>query len=234
MNHITGKRRRSGSFERMTPDRIVRGARAVGATLVLLACAVPIANAGPKPSVAQQAAVEDLAVCYARGTDALGGAVDAVLSNPLDPEDPINIGNPRFDRGLAFYRACFSKGFAFTLEIDSAFVLTVPDPATRTPETDAALQWANFVNNAFRGPGYKSTQHHMGSISSKVRGKRARMVSYLIANHVFGPTSDGPEGSVRVVGGTYTDKVVRERGRWRIKHRTLNITSDVTTFAPAP
>lgn len=182
-------------------------------------------------ALAHQAAVEDLAVCYARGTDLLGRAVNAVVTGP-DPEDPVNIGNPEFDAALALYRSCFSKDFAFSLEIDGDFVLTVPEPATRTDRTDGALQWANFVNNAFRGPGYKTTQHHMGSISSKIRGRHARMVSYLIAYHVFGPASDGTEGSVRVVGGTYTDKVVRERGRWRIKHRTLNITSDLVTPAP--
>lgn len=188
---------------------------------------------GRKASPNQQDAVEDLAVCYARGTDLLGRAVDAVVSGP-DPEDEINIGVAEFDAALVLYRACFSKDFAFSLEINGEFILTVPDPATRTADADGALQWANFVNNAFRGPGYKSTQHHMGSISSELRGRNAQMVSYLIAYHVFGPLSDGTEGSVRVVGGTYTDAVVRERGAWRIKHRTLNITSDLVTPAPAP
>jgi hypothetical protein len=178
----------------------------------------------------QQAEVEDLVVCYARGTDLLGGAVNAVHTAG-DLDTTINTSDPVFANALALYRRCFSKNFSFTLAFDGVPVLTVPDPATRTPETDAALQWANFVNNAFRAPGYKSTQHHMGSISSELRGQQAQVVSYLIATHVFGPNGNEPEGSVSVVGGTYTDGVVRERGRWVIDQRTLNITSSVITRA---
>jgi hypothetical protein len=72
----------------------------------------------------------------------------------------------------------------------------------------------------------------MGSISSDIRGNSAHVVSYLIATHAYGPAGDQPEGSTAVVGGTYTDQVVREKGRWVIKQRTLNITSSVTNLAP--
>ena len=124
---------------------------------------------------------------------------------------------------------CTGLGYAQRRVLEHSFdgvdALTVPDPATRTKDTDAALQWANFVNNAFRGPGYKNTQHHMGSISSEIRGNSAQVVSYLIATHTYGPEGAQPEGSTAVVGGTYTDEVVREQGRWVIKRRTLNITS---------
>jgi hypothetical protein len=178
----------------------------------------------------QQAEVEDLVVCYARGTDLLGSALAAVPTTDLD--STINTSDPVFAEALALYRSCFSKDFSFTLQFDGVPALTVPDPATRTPSTDAALQWANFVNNAFRAPGYKNTQHHMGSISSALRGKEAHVTSYLIATHVFGPNGDQPEGSVSVVGGTYTDRAVREKGRWVIGERTLNITSSVITPAP--
>jgi hypothetical protein len=91
-----------------------------------------------------------------------------------------------------------------TLAFDGVPALTVPDPRTRMPYTDAALQWANFVNDAFRGSGYRNTQHHMGSISSELHGNRAQVVSYLIATHAYGPTST--EIGVNVVGGTYTDE----------------------------
>ncbi|MCP5182794.1 MAG: nuclear transport factor 2 family protein [Pseudomonadales bacterium] len=179
---------------------------------------------------AQQGDVEDLPVCYARGTDTLGSAVDAVAVADLNATT--NVGNPGFDAGLALYRACFSDDFSFTLQFDGVTALTVPDPATRTADTDAALQWANFVNNAFRGPGYKNTQHHMGSISSEIRGRHAQVVSYLIATHTYGPAGAAPEGSTAVVGGTYTDEAVREHGHWVIKQRTLNITSSITHLAP--
>jgi hypothetical protein len=181
-------------------------------------------------SHSQQAEVEDLVVCYARGTDLLGSAVNAVPTGD-NLDSTINTSDPVFAEALALYRRCFSTNFSFTLEFDGVPALTVPNPATRTPNTDAALQWANFVNNAFRGPGYKSTQHHMGSISSELNGQQAQVVSYLIATHVFGPSGEEPEGSVSVVGGTYTDRVVRERGTWLIEQRTLNITSSVITRA---
>ena len=71
------------------------------------------------------------------------------------------------------------------------------------------------------GPRFKNTQHRMGSISNKIRGSRGRIVSYLIATHAYAD----PILGVRVVGGTYTDRVVREGGRWVILRRTLAITS---------
>jgi SnoaL-like domain len=165
--------------------------------------------------------VEDLAVCYAYGTDALGSAVNATIDSNLD--STFNLTDPQFAKGLGFYRNCFAKQFSFTLEFGGVPVLTVPDPATRTASTDAALQWANFVNNAFRGPGYRNTQHHMGSISSQIHGQNASMISYLIATHAF------TAGGVSVVGGTYRDVVVRKNGKWLIAQRTLNITSSVVT-----
>lgn len=173
--------------------------------------------------ISAQDQVEDLAVCYALGTDALGRAVNAIGDQPLD--STVNLSDPDFAEGLAYYRQCFDAKFSFTLEFDGVPALTVPDPATRTADTDAALQWANFVNNAFRGPGYRNTQHHIGSITSEIHGKRAKMQSYLIATHAFGPTS--ASSGVSVVGGTYRDDVVRRKGRWLIETRTLNITSSV-------
>ncbi len=187
-------------------------------TAVLLCCNSPA-------WADNQDEVEDLAVCYAYGTDALGSAVNALIEPNLD--STLNLSDPQFAKGLRFYRKCFAKQFSFTLEFDGVPLLTVPDPATRTASTDAALQWANFVNNAFRGPGYRNTQHHMGSISSKIHGNNASMISYLIATHAFGPTST--QTGVNVVGGTYTDAVVRKNGRWLILNRTLNITSSVVT-----
>ncbi len=200
------------------------------AFLVCSALAAAAGQGNGAVSPRHQAAVEDLPVCYARGTDTIGRAVNAVNSLG-DLDSTINIGDPEFDAALALYRDCFSKDFAFTLQFDGVPALTVPDPATRTSQTDAALQWANFVNNAFRSPGYRSTQHHMGSISSEIRGKTAHVVSYLIATHVFGLNGSQPEGSTSVVGGTYTDESVKENGKWVIKERTLNITSSVVTLA---
>ena len=183
-------------------------------------------DAGASGEVAQRVArdqIEDLVVCYARGTDALGRAVNAIGGQPLD--STVNLSDPDFAEGLAYYRRCFAEDFSFTLAFDGEPALTVPDPATATHDTDAALQWANFVNNAFREPGYKSTQHQMGSISSAADGNSGSAVSYLIAIHAYGPTS--AKSGVNMVGGTYTDEVVRRRGSWLIRKRTLDITSSV-------
>ncbi|MDH3644275.1 MAG: nuclear transport factor 2 family protein [Gammaproteobacteria bacterium] len=167
--------------------------------------------------------IEDLPVCYALGTDALGRAVNAVVTNSLDSTD--NVHEPVFAEGLAFYRKCFARKFTFILKSGGNVLLTVPDPLTRTSQTDAALQWANFVNNTFRNSGYANTQHHMGSILSSSRGNRGTGQAYLIATHAYADAALG----VQVVGGTYNDDVVRRRGRWLIKTRTLNITSNVNT-----
>lgn len=190
--------------------------------IVALACTIP-AYADRDGAISAQEQVEDLAVCYARGTDAIGSAVDAEMTAPDDLQSTVNLHDPLFAQALALYRQCFSKDFSFTLQFYGAPLLTVP--AVATSDTDAPLQWANFVNNAFRGPGYINTQHHMGSISSTIHGRSGEMVSYLIATHSYGPTS--ALTGVQVVGGTYTDEVVKEKGRWVIKKRTLNITSSV-------
>jgi hypothetical protein len=202
----------------------------VAAALLVCGASASAGKGDGAASSQHQNAVEDLPVCYARGTDLLGRAVNAV-DTLGDLDSTINVGDPEFDAALALYRDCFSKDFAFTLQFDGVTVLTVPDPATRTEQTDAALQWANFVNNAFRAPGYRSTQHHMGSISSEIQGDTAHVISYLIATHVFGADGDQPEGSTSVVGGTYTDESVKQNGHWVIKDRTLNITSSVVTVA---
>ena len=208
---------------------VASGRRPHRATLLTVIIAAVLA-AQPGLANARSAAqdkIENLVVCYALGTDAIGRAVDAVGGQPLD--STINLDDPNFAAGLALYRQCFANGFSFTLEFDGVAVLTVPDPATVTPTTDAALQWANFVNNAFRGPGYRNTQHHLGTITSSVAGKRGTSQAYLIATHAYGPTS--ARSGVSVVGGTYRDEVVLVGGRWLTQKRTLNITSSVNVPA---
>jgi hypothetical protein len=217
---------------RITFDRSLRFRRLTG-ILLLSSCVVFIgtqADAGDRkdsgkhaPGASAQDQVEDLAVCYAMGTDAIGRAVNAIGEQPLD--STLNLADPDFAEGLAHYRRCFDASFSFTLAFDDVDALTVPDPDTRTRNTDAALEWANFVNNAFRGSGYRNTQHHMGSIYSEVHGSAAKMQSYLIATHAYGPTSVNT--GTNVIGGTYTDDVVRRRGEWLIAKRRLNITSNV-------
>lgn len=216
-------------FERTIGRRVATGQGMVLMGVLVVALASVPAWAAPQVSSPQPARnqIEDLVVCYALGTDAIGRAVDAIGDQPLD--STVNISGANFSEGfaegLALYRECFADGFSFTLEFDGVPALTVPDPSTATASTDAALQWANFVNNAFRAPGYSNTQHHMGTIRSSAHGNTGTAQSYLIATHSYGPTS--ARTGVNVVGGTYRDEVVRVRGRWLIQQRTLNITSSV-------
>ena len=178
------------------------------------------------PGLDAQDQVEDLIVCYANGTDAIGLAVNAVGGQPLD--STLNMSDPQFVLGLQYYQRCFTDDFKFILG-----ATTVPNPANPLPHASPALQWANFVNNAFRGPQYINTQHHMGSIRSEVHGNSAVANSYLIATHRYGPNSPiSPitglrRTGVNVVGGNYTDDDVRVNGEWRIRTRTLVITSSV-------
>lgn len=168
--------------------------------------------------------IEDLVVCYALGTDAIGRATDAVGGQALD--STVNLSpaaySEGFAEGLAKYQECFADDFSFTLIVNDVPVATVPDPGL---SAEPALQWANFVNNAFRGSGYSNTQHHMGTIDIQAAGNTGSAQSYLIATHAYGPNS-GRTG-VNVVGGTYRDEVVRQKGRWLIRSRTLTITSSV-------
>ena len=122
--------------------------------------------------------IEDLVVCYARGTDTLGRAVDAVGGQPLD--STVNLSDPVFAAGLAIYRECFADDFSFTLAIDGTPLLTVPNPATVTPNTDAALEWANFVNNSFRSSGYRNT--NITWAASAVRSMATKGRSCLISS----------------------------------------------------
>ncbi|MBM3778795.1 MAG: nuclear transport factor 2 family protein [Acidimicrobiia bacterium] len=188
---------------------------------------------GAGPAAAQEVdararqEVERLPVCYARGTDAIGRASTAPATKDLNATTAMV--DPNFRAGLEYYRRCFAPSFTFTLSNRGKVGTQVPDPATRKADTDAALQWANYVNNAFRGPGYVYTQHHMGSIWSDIDGDEGTVQSYLIATHVYGPESK--RTGVSVVYGTYTDKVVRVNGRWLIAERTLDTFSSVPIAA---
>jgi hypothetical protein len=194
-----------------------------GAALLLAALAATmgsraaLASADDGGATAQDQA-EDLPVCYARGVDAIGRAVTAPANPDLDSTTAMV--DPNFKEGLEHFRRCFAPNFSFSLSNRGVVSRVVPDPAKRTVKTDAAVQWANYVNNVFRGAGYVYTQHHMGSIASEIRGNEGTVSSYLIATHVAGPTSK--RTGVSVTYGTYTDKVARINGRWLITHRTLD------------
>ncbi len=224
MRHVWSRTTRVSEAHRFSPLKaFVQG----GATLLVVLATMPgtysaLAAADDAAGSAHDQA-EDLPVCYARGVDAIGRAATAPANPDLDSTTALVDANVK--EGLEHFRRCFAPNFSFTLSNRGVAGRVVPDPATRTAKTDAALQWANYVNNAFRGGGYIYTQHHMGSIQREIRGNEGTIRSYLIATHVSGPTSR--RTGVSVTYGTYTDKIARINGRWLITQRTLDTIASV-------
>ena len=224
MRHVWSRTTRVSEARGFSPLKaFVQG----GATLLVVLATMPgtysaLAAADDAAGSAHDQA-EDLPVCYARGVDAIGRAATAPVNPDLDSTTALV--DPNVKEGLEHFRRCFAPNFSFTLSNRGVAGRVVPDPATRTAKTDAALQWANYVNNAFRGPGYNYTQHLMGSISAHVTGDKAVDQNYLVATHFFGPAS-GRKGA-NVVYGTYTDEDVKVNGKWRIRHRTLDSMASV-------
>ena len=165
--------------------------------------------------------IESLPVAYAYATDCLGQAVETLGDQPL--ESTINIDNKFFAKGLSLYRKIFSKKFSFELVVEGRQIEMVPDPKNRKEIKDAVLVWTNYVNNAFRKGVYKSTQHHIGSITSSIEENSAIVQSYLIATHVYSDVA--PDTGVSLSWGTYTDQVILENGSWLIKSRRLDVIS---------
>ena len=159
-----------------------------------------------------------LPITYAYATDCFGKAIDAEGDQPLDSR--LNVDNPLFAEGLSLYRQIFSKDFTFSLMVEGVLIEVVPNPDS---QGDAVLEWANYVNNAFRKGQYKSTQHHIGSINSSILENSAVVQSYLIATHVY--SEEAKDKGVSMTWGTYTDEVSLEDGSWLIKARTLDVIS---------
>ncbi len=164
--------------------------------------------ASQRPDPATRIEIEDLAVGYARGTDA--------------------IGSGDLERGKAIYRTCFTDDARTTVYFPGT--PSAGEPDFSTVGTDS---WADFVAGVFSGAPYTATQHLMGSFfvqldgdggddGGNVGGERARMESYLHATHVR------TDGTVDIANGTYTDSVVKVNGEWRIAERTLHLLEMIT------
>ena len=165
--------------------------------------------------------IESLPVAYAYATDCLGRAVETVGNQPL--ESTFNMDNSFFAEGLSLYRKIFSKEFSFELVVEGRQIEVVPDPKNLKETEDAILVWTNYVNNAFRKGLYKSTQHHIGSVTSSIEENSAIVQSYLIATHVYSEVA--PDTGVSMTWGTYTDEVILEEESWVIKNRRLDVIS---------
>ena len=201
--------------------------------LAAAAAVTMLAEAGPGAQSPYEQ-VRALSTCYARATDAIGYAVH---KPPVtDHNTPDGGEDEHFTAGLARYRECFADDFRFDLVLPDGTALPweslIPAHAAGN---DSALQWANYVNNAFRGDWdcpaagpcnrnlYESTQHQLGSILVTIDGDTAFLESYLIAIHAYHPRNAGGRTGMNVSYGTYRNDVVRERGRWVIRKRELTL-----------
>lgn len=211
----------------LRPRTMLTGSIAMVAAFVMLFGATPQA-------ADDNEAVENLGVCYARGTDAIGYAVHKTPNPNHDTPDDFTDAN--FTKGLELYRQCFTDDFEFNIVLTNGFFIPWSSLINNASGgDDRALQWANFVNNTFRGPGwvdnvtnrYQSTQHQLGSMLSEVSGNTAFLESYLTATHAFDVALSGNTG-VSVAYGTYQNDVVKVKGTWRIKSRTLILRQGVT------
>lgn len=64
-----------------------------------------------------------------------------------------------------------------------------------------------------------ATQHLVGNVVVAVDGDEATADCYLISQHIRQGT---PGGAHYLLGGRYSDRVVRTPAGWRIAHRTLH------------
>ena len=133
--------------------------RSLALTLVSFALSIGQPSFASETSPLQdEAAIRQLTICYALGTDAIGAG---------------DVG-----KGKALYKDCFTE--------DAPIAAFFPD-GQGTERTGPAA-WADFVNEIFRDNKYTATQHLIGTINISIdhtTGKTASMTSYLHATHLL-------------------------------------------------
>lgn len=186
----------------------------LAASLSILAAGI----GGPHPASAglspiTKAEIVDLMLCYGLGTDAIGDSTRA------DPEGD----------GAAIYASCFTDGAVFrawfpgTDFSDPTQAVTVGPTATQTgPEA-----WAEFVFGVFDGT-YTFTQHTLTNFMVHVKGSSGTLTALLNAAHVT--QFEGAVTQVDVAHGKYTLKVVKIKGRWKIRQLDLTLIDFVPFF----
>jgi 3-phenylpropionate/cinnamic acid dioxygenase small subunit len=113
-------------------------------------------------------------------------------------------------RDWAMYRSLF----AAQVEVDFSSY----DPRLR-PVTVAADDWIAGMKPVFAG--LAATQHMMSNPLVELEGDSAQITMYVRAHHVFDPQD--PD-SYYTVGGYYRNRLVRERGNWKLVRVNLNVT----------
>ena len=91
--------------------------------------------------------------------------------------------------------------------------------ATSAGKLTGASTIADFCRKALEG--LDATQHLIGNTMIDLDGDRATSTCYFQAQHVF---VGDKGGDTYIVAGTYHDVLERQRGTWRIAHRTLTPT----------
>ena len=113
-------------------------------------------------------------------------------------------------RDWAMYRSLFAD----EVEIDFSSY----DPGL-LPVTVAADDWVAGMKPLFGG--LAVTQHMMSNPLVELEGDSAQITMYVRAHHVFDPQD--PD-SYYTVGGYYRNRLVRERGNWKLVRVNLNVT----------
>ena len=113
-------------------------------------------------------------------------------------------------RDWAMYRSLFAD------EVEVDFSSYGPG---RPAVTMAADDWVGGLKPLFEG--LAATQHMMSNPLVELAGDSAQITMYVRAHHVLDP--EEPE-SYYTVGGYYRNRLVRERGIWRLVRVNLNVT----------
>src|SRR5262249_34202353 len=156
---------------------------------LLLGGVRPAAAQAQRPS--DKEAIEDLMLCYGRGTDAIG--------NSTTNADPLGTGE-------AIYAGCFTKDAVFRVWFPGTpfTSLAFPDPTIDPPDDtiDGSDNWAVFVNGVFRSSGYTFTQHILTNMVVDVHGSGGTLIVLLNASHVV--QTNHVVTCIRPANGTYS------------------------------
>ncbi len=157
-------------------------------------------------SLRDREAIEQLAYCYASGTDAIGRGDVAT--------------------GAAIYNKCFTPNAVFEASFANPDPNAPPDFTATGPSN-----WATVVDNQFRSQGYVATQHLMGNPQIDLHLNTATLSTYLAATHVIDPNA-----SIDLANGPYVFDVVRTPIGWRITRLQLRLISflRLESLAPTP
>jgi len=113
-------------------------------------------------------------------------------------------------RDWAMYRSVFADEVEFDF---SSYGPGLP------PMTMAADDWVAAQMPLFAG--LAATHHMMSNPLVELDGDSAQITMYVRAHHVFDP--EDPE-SYYTIGGYYRNRLVRQRGHWKLVRVNLNVT----------